>query len=76
MFERGENSSEERKPVAVSFPGGLARQFRVQYLAASGASWQLYAIFRRREQAEECLTRLRSGGISARVVRYQICAAA
>lgn len=64
------------EPVAVSSPGGLARQFRVQYLGASDAAWRMYASFSRPEPAEACLTTLRQRGIEARLIKYQICAAA
>jgi hypothetical protein len=62
--------------VAVSSPGGVARQFRVQYLGAGEEAWRLYANFSRRDQAEECLSTLRGRGISARLVNYVCCAAA
>jgi hypothetical protein len=71
-----ELESRGREPVAVSSPGGLARQFRVQYLAPSTAAWRLYANFSRPEQAEACLVTLRERGIQARLVKYQICAVA
>ena len=64
------------KPVAVSSPGGVARQFRVQYLGTADDSWRLYANFSRCDQAEECLLSLRQRGIPARLVKYQCCAAA
>ena len=64
------------EPVAVSGPGSVARQFRVQYLTQGQAAWQLYANFSRRDQAEECLSSLRLRGIPARLVKYQCCAAA
>ena len=62
--------------VAVSSPGGFARQLRVQYQAKSTTDWRLYATFRRRDQAEQCLDRLNRDGYQARMVDYAICPAA
>lgn len=76
MLEGNSAQPDDRKPVAVSNPGGVARQFRVQYLASSESAWRLYANFKRCDQAEECLSSLKRKGISARVVKYQCCAAA
>ena len=62
--------------MAVNSPGGLARQLRVQYQATSTADWRLYAAFRRRDQAEQCLDQLNRDGYQARMVDYAICPAA
>ena len=59
--------------VAVSNPGGLARQFRVQCRKTSGADWRMYGTFHDREQAERCVARLRRNGFQVRLVNYAIC---
>lgn len=76
MVDRKSDSARASEPVAVSSPGGLARQFRVQYLATTDVAWRLYANFSRPEPAEACLSTLRQRGIPARLVKYQICAVA
>lgn len=58
---------------AVNCPGGFARQFRVQYQEPRGHEWQMYATFSQRKQAEQCLSRLKGNGVSARVVDYRLC---
>ena len=60
-------------PVAVSTPGGFARQFRVQYHSATEPDWHFYATFRIREPAVDCLDRLQRRGYEARLVSYAIC---
>lgn len=59
--------------VAVSSPGGMARQFRVQCRVSAGAGWRLCATFNRREPAEKCLARLRKEGYQVRLVNYDRC---
>jgi len=66
----------DRVAVAVSTPGGMARQFRVQYQTAPQAPWEMYATFRTRELAACCMDRLRREGYEARIVDYSICPAA
>ncbi len=66
-------TSHARHPVAVSAAGsGVARQFRVQYHETAGTLWRQYATFGRREQAEECLAKLLSRGLAARMVSFVI----
>jgi hypothetical protein len=59
--------------VAVSSPGGMARQYRVQYHRAADEEWRMYATFRTRELAEDCVKRLRKRGFESRIVTYAIC---
>jgi hypothetical protein len=61
--------------VAVSTPGGVAPQLRVQYCAASDGDWQWYATFSDLQQAELCLGQLQQEGYQARLVEYRCCPA-
>ena len=72
-----ERSPEERLTlIAASVPGGMARQYRVQYHSASQAQWRLYRCFRSELQAAECLRGLEQQGRKARLVKYRSCPAA
>ena len=62
--------------VAVSSPGGAARQYRVQYHSPADSQWQMYATFRSRDLAEDCEKQLQKRGYESRVVAYAICPAA
>lgn len=59
--------------LAVSTPGGVARQYRVQYVDPADASWRMFAAFNRREPAERCLHSLQQRGQHARLISYAIC---
>ena len=59
--------------VAVSSPGGAARQYRVQYHAPTESQWQMYATFRSRDRAEDCEKQLQKRGFESRVVAFAIC---
>ncbi len=61
--------------VAVSSPGGVAPQMRVQYCAASDEDWRWYATFSHLHQAESCIEQLRQEGHQARLVEYRCCPA-
>ena len=65
-----------RELVAVSSPGGVARQFRVQYQTTANDAWQMFAVFGRREPAERCLDTLRENGYAARLISFMIFPAA
>jgi hypothetical protein len=52
----------------ASFPGGVARQFRVQVLETQSGHWQLHANFPYRDQAGACWQQLVSTGLEARIV--------
>ncbi len=62
-------------PIAVSSPGGQARQYRVQTLDSDG-QWRLYGSFRHLDQAEQCVARLQQRNVPSRLVRINICPAA
>jgi len=62
--------------VAVSSPGGAARQYRVQYHAPTESDWHMYATFRSRDLAEDCEQQLQKRGFESRIVAYAICPAA
>ena len=61
--------------VAVSSPGGLARQVRVQYRAQSTLNWHWYASFQTPYQAQQCVDELQQDGVQARLVDYLHCPA-
>jgi hypothetical protein len=55
--------------TAASFPGGMARQFRVQVASVeTPSSWKLVGSFRDVGQAGKCAAHLRQAGQQARVV--------
>ena len=58
---------------ATSSPGGAARQFRVQYCADDGHTWNLYASFASREAAQDCLNGLLQRPHHARLVEGSVC---
>jgi len=60
--------------LAVSTPGGLARQYRVQVFDRSDGYWHLYRSFRTRCLALGSLQELQGRGLLARLVAYTICA--
>jgi len=67
----------QAKPVrAVSFPGGLARQYRVQYQHPDSQTWQVHGCYREREEAEKAVAALQAKGLQARLIEYRICPAA
>ena len=59
--------------VAVSSPGGVARQYRVQYRHGLDRDWRMYATFRTPEQAEDCEKQLQEKDYETRVVAYALC---
>ena len=65
-----------REPVAISSPGGMARQFRIQYQHSVNDPWRMFAVFGRRDQAQRCLEELLRDGYAARLVSYLIFPAA
>jgi hypothetical protein len=71
-----ESSPDWREVRAVSSPGGLARQYRVQFQAADSALWRVFGSFRERRQAENALARLREEGYATRLIDCRICPAA
>lgn len=54
--------------LVASFPGGTARQFRVQVFNAESADWQMYANFAYRQQADACWRMLTLQGHQARII--------
>lgn len=70
------HTHDSRILMSVSCPGGLARQYRVQYFEPTSSQWFMYATFGRRELAEQCLLRLTVNGFQARLVDYNISPAA
>lgn len=66
-------SAEQTATFAVSSPGGLARQFRVQLYQPDESSWRLYGIFRRRDEAQSSLENMRKRGYRARLIESDFC---
>jgi len=55
--------------IAVSCPGGMARQFRVQVESGeTPAGWKLVGSFRDQRQAGECAAKCQKAGQKTRVV--------
>jgi hypothetical protein len=67
------NSTQGCYSVAVSSPGGVARQYRVQYQSERDGEWRMFATFRTRDLAEECEKQLKKRGYASRIVAYSIC---
>ena len=63
------------RSLAVSAPGGMARQCVVQYQPVAGGCWQRYASFLKIDRARQCLDHLEQRGIRSRLVTYHICPA-
>ena len=61
---------------AVSSPGGLPRQYRVQYQQPGSQLWHVEGCYRDRTAAEAALDELRRQGLPARLIEYPYCAAA
>jgi hypothetical protein len=56
-------------PIAVSCPGGMARQFRVQIASRETSShWQLVGSFRDPRQARDCAAGFERAGHHARII--------
>lgn len=70
-------AQQQRNAVAACSPGGLGRQFRVQYRDTEQSDyWCFAASFATRQQAEGCMAQLRAKGRIARVVHFSKCPAA
>ena len=67
------NSTQGCYSVAASSPGGMARQYRVQYQAVQDGDWRMFATFRTRDLAEDCESQLKKRGYQSRIVAYAIC---
>jgi len=67
------NSTQACYSVAVSGPGSIARQYRVQYQSVKDGDWTMFATFRSRDLAEDCQSQLAKRGYESRVVAYAIC---
>lgn len=52
---------------------GVCRHFRVQFRDAAQQGWRMYAVFRRRDQAEACVDTLHQRGMTARLVDCDRC---
>ena len=61
------------RTLVASTPGGLARQYRVQFLPPGEKDWQLFASFKKREPAVTCAQDLQSRGITARILAFRMC---
>jgi hypothetical protein len=66
------SSVAEISAVAVSSAGGHACHARVQVRDASANPWRCYGMFRRIDQAQECVQSLNDDGRQARLVRFAI----
>jgi uncharacterized protein YegP (UPF0339 family) len=76
MISRFTDAQAAQRVRAVSVPGGIARQYRVQYQPADSKVWQVAGSYREREEAEKAVEALRAQGLQARLVEYRFCPAA
>jgi len=68
-----EQTSAGTSLVAVSCPGGMARQFRVQVASGETSShWKLVGSFRDSRLARQCAADLQKAGQVARVVAWSV----
>ena len=65
----------QTRSLAVSAPGGMARQCVVQYQPVAEGCWRRYASFLKVEHARHCLDHLEQRGYRTRVVVHHICPA-
>jgi hypothetical protein len=70
------SDAQAKQVRAVSFPGGLARQYRVQYQQPGSAAWHVHGSYRQREEAEQAVETLQRNGLVARLIEYRYCPAA
>ena len=56
--------------LGASIPGGVARQYRVQFRTTNQTPWQMHSNFLHVYDALCCAQDLRSEGVEVRVVRY------
>ena len=72
------DDSREPRTIGVNSPGGVARQYRVQYRYPldDDRLWHQSASCVSREQAEACADELEQRGFETRVVPFQLCPAA
>ncbi|MCA9270474.1 MAG: hypothetical protein KDA41_18460 [Planctomycetales bacterium] len=61
------------RAVAGSFPGGPARQYRVQIHHHELNCWRLFASFGSKDAAQTCVDDLATAGKEARLVAFRIC---
>jgi hypothetical protein len=55
--------------IAVSCPGGMSKQFRVQVQSSeTSSSWKLVGSFRNRQEAGQCAATYEKAGQKTRVV--------
>jgi len=65
-----------RTAVRSPIHSGMVRHFRVQVHEVKDNGWRMYAAFRRRDQAEDCLGKLHAQGYRTRLVDCDRCPAA
>ncbi|MFT5524278.1 MAG: hypothetical protein ACI9G1_003588 [Pirellulaceae bacterium] len=68
-----QKSETPMKQIIPSTPGGVARQYRVQYRQQRARQWQLYGCYTSLESANACSSQLSNEGFAARVIHYAIC---
>jgi hypothetical protein len=59
--------------VASASNPGVVRNFRVQVRESNASDWQMHSIFRRRSDAESCVSALQICGVYARLVDCDRC---
>ncbi len=62
--------------IAVSNPGGLAKQYRIQYRSSDQAAWRQSTTAGTYRQAESAVHELQNRGLQARIIHYRVPTAA
>ncbi len=66
----------QRRFIAVSSAGGVARQFRVQIFCRPRGEWQLWATFGEQQLADQAARECEQEGYEVRVIAFAISPAA
>jgi hypothetical protein len=70
---RPKQGSYSAQVVGSAANPGICRHFRVQFRDTLQKDWRMYAVFRRRDQAEACVGTLHQRGVTARLVDCDRC---
>jgi nitrogen regulatory protein PII-like uncharacterized protein len=70
---RSSKGSYSAQVIASVANPGVGRHFRVQYRDTAHDDWRMYAVFRRRDQAEACLGMLHQRGVTSRLLDCDRC---
>ncbi len=68
--------TDQKRTIAVSTPGGLAKQFRIQFRSNEKTGWRQSTVSTTFAQAQHLAENLQSKGLQVRVVHYRVPSAA